>query len=148
MGHGASDARVVSIGSLGAGRIRNAKAVTMSGLSINPLSSSYASYYSQEPISTATTSLQQLGQALQSGNLTAARAAFAGLQKTFEVQTSLTQSSSWNNIVGAVNKISQALDSGNLSAAQASYANLQQNLQALARNSNHPSVLRSHSSKQ
>jgi len=118
----------------------------MSGLSVSPLGSSSSLYYSQSGPSGATTNFQQLGQALQSGNLSAARAAFAALQRTFEIQTSLTQSSSWNNLIGGVNKITQALDSGNLTAAQAAYANLQQDLQMLARNSNHPSVTRSNSS--
>jgi soluble cytochrome b562 len=118
----------------------------MSGLSVSPLGSSYSLSYAQNAGSGAASNFQQLGQALQAGNLSAARAAFSGLQKTFQIQTSLTQSSSWKSLVGSVNKIAQALDSGNLTAAQATYANLQQDLQMLARNSNHVSVTRINSS--
>jgi len=101
----------------------------MSGLSINPVNNNYTSYYAQNTASSAPIDLQNAAQALQSGNLSAARTAFAALQKNFQPQTSLTQSSSWSNLIGGFNSITQALTSGDLGAAQAAYADLQQALQ-------------------
>lgn len=113
----------------------------MSGLSINPVSS-YSSYYTQNTTSSASVDLQNMAQALQSGDLSAARTAFAALQKTFQIQTSLTQSSTWSNLVGSVSKISQALDSGELASAQAAFADLQQGLQLQMQGNQRPSVTR------
>jgi|HubBroStandDraft_6_1064221.scaffolds.fasta_scaffold389889_3 hypothetical protein len=111
----------------------------MSGLSINSVSNLYSPYSAQSAGSGAASSFQALGQALQSGNLGSARAAFGTLQKTFQTQTSLTQSSSWSSLVGRVEQIAQALNAGDLTSAQATYANLQQDLQlqsqSAARNS-------------
>jgi outer membrane protein assembly factor BamD (BamD/ComL family) len=71
---------------------------------------------------------QQLGQALQSGNLSAAQADFVTLQQSGTQSSSATQNS--NPIAQAFNQLSQDLQSGNLSAAQKDFTNLQQDLQA------------------
>jgi hypothetical protein len=118
----------------------------MSGLSINSVGGSYSSYYTQNTASSAPVDFQNLSQALQSGNLPAARTAFAALQKTFQIQTSLTQSSSWSSVVGGVNKITQALNSGDLASARAAYAALQQDLQLQMQGEKHRSVTRGSSS--
>jgi soluble cytochrome b562 len=118
----------------------------MSGLSINPVGSYYSSYYTQNTTSSAPIDFQNLSQALQSGDLPAARTAFAALQKTFQIQTSLTQSSSWSSLIGSINKITQALDSGNLASAQSAYADLQQDIQLQMQGNKHRSVTRVSSS--
>jgi hypothetical protein len=120
--------------------------MSMSGLSINSIGSSYSPSSSQNAGTSAQTAFHNLGQALASGNLPAARTAFAALQKTFQIQTSLAQSSSWTGVAGRINSVAQSLDSGNLAAAQAAYANLQQDLQIQAQGNKHSSVTRGHSS--
>jgi outer membrane protein assembly factor BamD (BamD/ComL family) len=72
---------------------------------------------------------QQLGQDLQSGNLSAAQSDFATLQNASQT-TAATQSSS--PIAQAFSKLSQDLQSGNLTAAQSDYSTLQQDLQTHA----------------
>jgi len=114
----------------------------MSGLSVNSVSS-YSSPYAYAPSTgnSAATAFQNLGQALQSGNLSAARAAFSALQRTFQNQSSsIAQSASADNVVGGFSSLAQSLTSGNLTAAQAAYADLQQELQMQA--NTHPSVTR------
>jgi hypothetical protein len=100
----------------------------MSGLSINSLNNYASSYYTQNTANSAQSSFQNLGLALQSGNLSAAQTAFASLQQS---QNPGTQSTSSNNPVTAdMTSLANALNSGNLSAAQASYTQLQQDSQA------------------
>ena len=89
---------------------------------------------------------QQLGQDLQSGNLSAAQSDFATLTGS---QTSATSSSSTSStsstsssqsnspIAQAFNQLSQDLQSGNLSAAQQDYANIQQDFQSQATQGHH-----------
>jgi len=72
---------------------------------------------------------QQLGQDLQSGNLSAAQTDFAALQQV-EPQSISTSSTQSNTSIGqAFNQLSQDLKSGNLSAAQQDYATIQQDFQ-------------------
>jgi len=78
--------------------------------------------------------LQQLGQALQSGNLSSAQSEFATLQAAFSqpATTSSTTSNSSatsNPITQAFNQLGSDLQSGNLSAAQKDYSTVQQDLQ-------------------
>jgi outer membrane protein assembly factor BamD (BamD/ComL family) len=73
---------------------------------------------------------QQLGQDLQSGNLSAAQSEFATLQQGVTQTSSATQSSS--PIAQAFSKLSQDLQSGNLTAAQSDYSTLQQDMQTQA----------------
>lgn len=68
---------------------------------------------------------QQLGQDLQSGNLSAAQTDFTTLQQNAPSSTS--QSS--NPISQAFSQLSQDLQSGNVSAAQQAYASIQQDMQ-------------------
>ena len=79
--------------------------------------------------------MQQLGQALQSGNLSAAQSDFATLQAAFsQPATTATGSTSAgspsNPVAQAFNQLSTDLQSGNLSAAQKDFSTLQQDLQS------------------
>jgi hypothetical protein len=69
---------------------------------------------------------QQLGQDLQSGNLSAARSDFATLQQA----NSAASAQSTDPIVQAFNQLSKDLQSGNTTAAQQDYATIQQDMQA------------------
>jgi hypothetical protein len=73
---------------------------------------------------------QQLGQDLQSGNLSAAQTDFATLQQLRPQANSTSSAQSNNPIAQAFNQLSQDLKSGNLSAAQQDYATLQQDFQS------------------
>ncbi len=78
--------------------------------------------------------MQQLSQALQTGNLSAAQTDFAALQKAFSQSPTSTASTSTastsNPVAQAFNQLATDLQSGNLSAAQKDYATLQQDLQS------------------
>ena len=89
--------------------------------------------------------LQQLGQALQSGNLTAAQSDFATLQQAFaQTATPSATTSSVTSPVSstgssptaspvtqAFNQLASDLQSGNLSASQKDFSNLQQDVQSV-----------------
>ena len=76
---------------------------------------------------------QQLGKDLSSGNLTAAQADFATLEKDMpQTSSSASTAQSSNPIAQAFSQLSQDLAAGNISAAQQDYANLQQDLQSRA----------------
>ena len=70
---------------------------------------------------------QQLGQDLQSGNLSQAQSDFATLQQN--APSSSSSASSSNPLTQAFSKLSQDLQAGNLSAAQGDYSSIQQDLQ-------------------
>src|SRR5579863_6172451 len=75
---------------------------------------------------------QQLGQDLQSGNLTQAQQDYATLSQNFPGAQSSTTASTANNsnpIAQAFNALSQDLQTGNISAAQKDYATIQQDFQ-------------------
>jgi len=72
---------------------------------------------------------QQLGQDLQSGNLSQAQADFAALQPPVQPASSNSTQSSTNSLSSAMSQLSQDLQSGNLSAAQQDYATVKQDLQ-------------------
>jgi hypothetical protein len=72
--------------------------------------------------------MQQLGQALQSGNLSAAQSDFATLQAAVSQPATITGSTS-NPVAQAFNQLSTDLQSGSLSAAQKDFSTLQQDLQ-------------------
>jgi len=91
--------------------------------------------------------MQQLSQALQSGNLSAAQKDFSAIQQDLQNQgVSSTNhlhhhhhrsvgsgdSSTQNSLIQDLNQVGQALTSGNLSGAQQAYATLQQQLQQFA----------------
>ena len=71
----------------------------------------------------------QLGQDLQSGNLSAAQADFAILQKLRPQSDSTSSSQSNDPIAQAFNQLEKDLQSGNLTAAQQDYATIQKDLQ-------------------
>jgi len=73
---------------------------------------------------------QQLGQDLQSGNLSAAQQDFATLQQLGPQGSSASSSAqSSNPIAQEFNQLAQDLQSGNLSSAQQDYSNIQQDFQ-------------------
>jgi len=74
--------------------------------------------------------LQQLGEDLQSGNLSAAQTDFATLQQlTPQGSSSSTSATNSNPLAQAFQQLGQDLQSGNLSAAQQDYSNVQQDFQ-------------------
>jgi|ERR1022692_105034 outer membrane protein assembly factor BamD (BamD/ComL family) len=72
---------------------------------------------------------QQLGQDLQSDNLSAAQTDFANLQKPGQSSSSSSSSQTSSPIQQALNQLSQDLQSGNLSGAQQDYSQIQQDIQ-------------------
>jgi outer membrane protein assembly factor BamD (BamD/ComL family) len=73
---------------------------------------------------------QQLGQALQSGNLSAAQADFATLQQNSPTSSATSSASSGNPIAQAFSQLGKDLQSGNISAAQQDFSNIQQDSQS------------------
>ncbi|MFZ3264429.1 MAG: hypothetical protein WA172_10550 [Terriglobales bacterium] len=77
--------------------------------------------------------LQQLGQDLTSGNLSAAQSDFATLQQAFTQPSAVPTSSTSNPVTQAFQQLSSDLQSGNLTAAQKDYSTIQQDLQSPSR---------------
>ena len=73
---------------------------------------------------------QQLGQDLQSGNLSAAQSDFATLQQTSPSASATASASTGSPIAQAFSQLGKDLQSGNLSAAQQDFANIQQDTQS------------------
>ena len=80
--------------------------------------------------------IQQLGKDLSAGNLSAAQADFATLQKDAP-QATAAASASNNPIAQAFQKLAQDLKSGNLSAAQQDFSTIQQDVQTQAGGHHH-----------
>jgi len=80
---------------------------------------------------------QQLGQDLQSGNLSQAQADFAALQPNNVQAVASGAEVSASPIATAFQQLSSDLKSGNLSAAQQDYSTIQQDLQQSAAVSGH-----------
>jgi outer membrane protein assembly factor BamD (BamD/ComL family) len=80
--------------------------------------------------------IQQLGKDFSAGNLSAAQADFATLQKDAP-QASAAATQSNNPIAQAFQKLAQDLQSGNLSAAQQDFSTVQQDVQAQASGGHH-----------
>jgi hypothetical protein len=89
--------------------------------------------------SSVQTEFQQLGQDLQSGNLSSARQDFAAIDQSVRQRTaqilhhhhhfaSGAQSGAANTLSQEFGTLAQALQSGNLSAAQAAFSALEQSL--------------------
>jgi outer membrane protein assembly factor BamD (BamD/ComL family) len=72
--------------------------------------------------------IKQLGTDLSAGNLSAAQADFATLEKN-DPQASTTSSTSNNPIAQAFQQLAKDLQSGNLSAAQQDFSTIQQDVQ-------------------
>ncbi|MGA8311668.1 MAG: hypothetical protein WB755_16665 [Terriglobales bacterium] len=80
---------------------------------------------------------QQLGQDLQSGNLSAAQSDFAALEQLKPQTSSTASSSSSSPIAQAFKQLSQDLQSGNVSAAQQDFATIQQDVQSQGAQGHH-----------
>jgi hypothetical protein len=109
--------------------------MSVSGISTSSLYN-YSSQNSQNSLQQIQQTFQQLGQDLQSGNLSAAQSDFATLQKlvpglgsTTASTTSSTSSQSTSPIAQAFSQLAQDLQSGNLSAAQQDFSTIQQDIQ-------------------
>jgi outer membrane protein assembly factor BamD (BamD/ComL family) len=75
------------------------------------------------------TDFQQLGQDLQTGNLTQAQQDFAALQQQLPSGQGQTQQNNASPITQAFTALSQALQSGNLQDAQTAFTTLQDDIQ-------------------
>ena len=93
---------------------------------------------SQTKFRQVTNDFQQLGQALQSGDLNAAKQAFAALQQFVPNLSSASQAqngqqgSSQNPLLADLSAIGKALQSGDLSAAKSAFAKLKQDVQSVS----------------
>jgi hypothetical protein len=93
--------------------------------------------YQTNPYAQARQDFQNLGNALQSGNLTAAQQAFAQLQQSNPNigQSQGTQNNS--SASQAIQNLGNALQSGDLSGARQAFAQLQQGMQAAGKGHGH-----------
>ena len=82
-------------------------------------------------------SMEQLGQDLQSGNMSAAQSDFATLQQMAPQIGSTTSSQSNNSLTQEFNQLGTDLQSGNTTAAQQDYTQIQQQVSATASGSVH-----------
>ena len=102
-------------------------------MSVSGISSSNLFAYSTQSIQNTMrkfqSEFQQLGQDLQSGNLSAAQADFATLQKLGPQTSSTSSLQIGNPIAQEFNQLAQDLQSGNLTAAQKDYTTIQQDFQ-------------------
>lgn len=96
-------------------------------MSVSGISSS-SLYNTQSVQNSFQKDFQQLGQDLQSGNLSAAQSDFATLQN-LQAQNSTASSQSNSPIAQAFSQLAKDLQSGNLSAAQQDFATIQQDFQ-------------------
>jgi hypothetical protein len=80
---------------------------------------------------------QQLGQDLQSGNVSKAESDLAALQPGAASSSSSSSSGTPSLISQGFNQLAQDLQSGNITAAQSDYATLQQDLQQRAGQTHH-----------
>ncbi len=110
-------------------------------MSVSGISSSsffdYGSQSIQNRMQQFQKEFQQLGQDLQSGNLSAAQSDFATLQQYAPQTSSSSSSQSSNPIAQEFSQLSQDLQSGNLSAAQSDFSTLQQDFQNAATQGHH-----------
>lgn len=107
--------------------------MSLSGISTSSLFS-YESQNSQtqNKMQQIQKEFQQLGEDLQSGNLSAAQTDFATLQQMAPQGATNTSTTTTNPLQQAFQQLGQDLQSGNLSAAQQDYANIQQDFQNMA----------------
>jgi outer membrane protein assembly factor BamD (BamD/ComL family) len=89
----------------------------------------------QNRMQSARKEFQQLGQDLQTGNLTAAQSDFATLQQLQPQASSTTQST--NPISQDFNQLAADLKAGNTTAAQQDFTKLQQDFQSQGTQSHH-----------
>ena len=109
--------------------------MSVSGISTSSLSN-YDSGNTQNNLQKAQQAFQQLGQDLQSGNLSAAQSDFATLQNLVPQLSSTSSSSSSlqsnSPIAQAFSQLAKDLQSGNLSAAQQDFGTIQKDFQSQA----------------
>lgn len=108
-------------------------------MSVSGISSSNLFDYSSQNVQDSGQKLrqefQQLGQDLQSGNLSAAQSDFATLQQLAPQNSSTASTSSTSSsspITQAFQQLAQDLQSGNLSGAQQDFSTIQQDFQSQA----------------
>lgn len=128
--------------------------MSVAGIMSSALSSlaSYSAQSAQNQKQQFKQEFQQLGQDLQSGNLSAAQADFTSLQQAMPQSSSNLSASSIssasstssssaaqssNSISGEFSQLSQDLQSGNLSAAQSDYAKIQHDFQSQGTQGHH-----------
>lgn len=113
-------------------RTKKKREITMSVSAISSTNSVSQNNW-QSDVTKGQQYFKALGQALQSGNLSAAKSAFSSLQQltSSSSQTSSTTggAGSANSVASAFNALGQALQSGNLSAAQQAFSQVQQTVQ-------------------
>jgi hypothetical protein len=102
-------------------------------MSVSAVSGSGLFDYSSQTVQNKTEQFQQefqqLGQNLQSGNLSAAQADFATLQQLAPQANPASTAQSSNPITQEFDQLSQDLKAGNLSAAKQHYTTIQQDFQ-------------------
>jgi outer membrane protein assembly factor BamD (BamD/ComL family) len=117
--------------------------MSITGIASNILSSLYGAQSPQNQFQQVQNEFQQLGQALQSGNLSQAQSDFATLSQNVPglggstasastaaaSTTPTTNAANTNPIAQAFAQLGQDLQSGNLTAAQQDYATIQQDVQ-------------------
>jgi len=114
--------------------------MSVSGISSSTL---YDTESIQNNFQRAQQEFQQLGQDLQSGNLSAAQSDFATLQNLLP-QASSTSSQSSSPIAQAFSQLAKDLQSGNLSAAQQDFTTIQQDFQNQASQAQSQTTQRHH----
>ncbi len=110
-------------------------------MSVSGISTSLSTYGTQSGPSSfqqIQKEFQQLGQDLQSGNLSAAQSDFATLQKLVPKISQASSGQSSNPLLQDFAQLSTDLQSGNLSAAQQDYTNIQQAFQHFSPSSGAP----------
>jgi len=113
-------------------------------MSINPISSSFNSSQTNEMqtnFQQIKQLFQQLGQSLQSGDLSGAQNVYSSLQQLLPSasvnQAQTTQQTNQSTFMNDLNALGQALQSNNLSDAQAAFAKLQQDMQSVQKGHHH-----------
>lgn len=106
--------------------------MSVSGISSNILNDYSSTQDTESTMQQMKQEFQQLGQDLQSGNLSAAQQDFATFQSLAPQNTAASPAQSDNPIAQPFNQLSQDLQSGNLTAARQDYTQIQQDLQSRA----------------
>jgi soluble cytochrome b562 len=103
--------------------------MSVSGISSNNLFSYYNTQDVQSKMKQFQQEFQQLGQNLQSGNLSAAQSDYATLEQLMPQNNSTSSTQSSNSFTQAFNQLATDLQAGNLSAAQQDFSTIQQDFQ-------------------
>jgi hypothetical protein len=101
--------------------------------------SDYASQSNPGPFQNYWPEFRQLDKDLQAGNLSAAQADFASLQKALPQLSSDASSQTASPIAEAFNQLAQDLQAGNLPAAQQDIATIKQDFKSMAAQQSQPS---------